>query len=127
MHFASAITIVIPGPFAYPMADRAMDGMATPVALPFVGVQPRAASRNGFGDEGTARPRVRVVAHPEALLTRVARNNADDGRPVVGIGAVPPPLIGAPPGRIGGIAVRCAFFPPRFGTARRLRRRCPPS
>jgi hypothetical protein len=72
MDLALAITIIIPGPFAYTVANRGMRWMTAPVALPFVGVQPRAASRNGFGDEGAARPRVRVVSHPKALLARVA-------------------------------------------------------
>jgi len=53
--------------------------MAAPVALPFVGVQPHAASRTGFGDAGTARPRVCMVAHPPALLSRVARDAAAEG------------------------------------------------
>jgi hypothetical protein len=45
MHFASAITIVIPCPFAYTMADRGMGWMTASVALPFVAIQPRAARR----------------------------------------------------------------------------------
>ena len=51
MHLTLAITIVIPRPFAYTMADRGMGGMTAPVALPFVGVQQHAASGNVFGDE----------------------------------------------------------------------------
>ena len=35
--------------------------MTAPVALPLVGVQQRAASRNVFGNEGTARPRVQTT------------------------------------------------------------------
>jgi hypothetical protein len=64
VHFPSAISIIIPRPFVDTMANRGMGGMTAPVALPCVGVQLRAASRQVFGDEGTARPRVRVVAHP---------------------------------------------------------------
>jgi hypothetical protein len=51
MHFASAITIIIPRPFVDAVADRGMGWMTPPVALPFVGVQPRAASRNVFINE----------------------------------------------------------------------------
>jgi hypothetical protein len=64
MHFTSAIPIVIPCPFMDTAADRRMSWMTTPVALLFVGVQPRAASWIVFGHEGTARPRVCVVASP---------------------------------------------------------------
>ena len=118
MHFTLAITIIIPRPFVYAMADGGMGWMTAPVALPFVGVQPRTASRKVFGDEGTARPRVRVVAHPQALLARVARDDADDGGPIVGIGAVAFALIGASTWRVTGIAMGRAFFPPRSGTVR---------
>jgi hypothetical protein len=127
MDFALTITIVIPRPFAYPVAHRDMGWMATPIALPFVGVQLRAASWNVFGDEGTARPRVRVVAHPKALLARVARDHTDDRGPIVGISAVAFALIGASAWRVAGIVMGRAFFPPRFGTARLPQRRCPPS
>jgi hypothetical protein len=126
VHLTSAIAIIIPRPLMHAVADRRMVWMTTPIALPFVGVQPRAARRKVFGDQGTARPRVGVVPYPQALLARVARDDADDGGPIVDIGAVAFPLIGAPPGRIRGVAMRCAFFPPRSGTARRLRRQCPP-
>jgi hypothetical protein len=61
------------------MADRRIGWMTPPVALPCIGVQPRAGSRKVFGDERTARQHVRVVAHPEALLTCIAGDNADDG------------------------------------------------
>ena len=59
----------------------------------------------------TAGPRVRVVAYPQALLARVPRDDADDGRPIVGIGAVALALIGASTWRVTGIAMGRAFFP----------------
>ena len=124
MNFALTITIVIPRPFAYPMADCAMDWMATPITLPLVGVQLRAASRKVFGDEGTARPCVRVVAHPKALLARVPRDDADNGGPIVGIGAVSPALIGASTWWVTGIAMGRAFFPPRSGRVRQPQTPC---
>jgi len=124
MHFASAIAIIIPGPFVSTMADGGMRWMTAAIALPFVGVQPRAASWDIFGDERVARPCVCVVAYPQALLARVPRNDADDGGPIVGIGAVPFALIGAPPGRIGGVAMRGAFFPPRSGRVHRPQTPC---
>jgi hypothetical protein len=124
MDLALPITIVIPRPFAYTMADHGMGWMTAPVALPFVGVQPRADSRNVFLDEATASPSVRVVAYPQALLARIARNDADDGRPIVGIGAVASPLIGPPPGRISGVGMGRALFPPRSGTVRRPQTSC---
>jgi hypothetical protein len=124
MDFALAITVIIPRPFVYTMADGGMCWMTAPVTLPFVGVQPRAVSWNVFMDEAAACPPVRVVAHPEALLTRIARNDADDGWPIVGIGAVAFALIGPSTWRVTGIAMGRAFFPPRSGTVRQPQTRC---
>jgi hypothetical protein len=123
-HFASAIAVIIPRPFVYTMADGGMSWMTAAVALAFVGVQPRAASWDIFGDERAARPRVRVVAHPQALLARVPRNDANDGGPIVGRGAVALALIGASPRWVTGIAMGRAFFPPRSGRVRRPQMPC---
>ena len=60
VHLTLAIPMVIPRPLMYTMADRGMGGRAAPVALPFIGVQQRAARRNIFGDERTASPRGRL-------------------------------------------------------------------
>jgi hypothetical protein len=98
--------------------------MAATIALPFVGIEPRAARGHVVGHKGVAGLPVRVVADPPALLARVARDDADDGGTIVGIGAVPFALIGASTRWIGGIAMGRAFFPPRFGTARRPQKRC---
>jgi hypothetical protein len=54
---------------------------------------------------------VYMVAGPQALLACVARDDADDGETIIGIGAVPSTLIGAPPCWIGGIAIWSAFSP----------------
>jgi hypothetical protein len=72
MNYTLAIPSIIPRPVVYAMADGGMGWMTAPVALPFVGVQPRTASRKVFGEEGTARPRVRVVA-PHKLCSPVSR------------------------------------------------------
>jgi len=127
MHFTSAIAIIIPRPFVNAMTDSGMGGMTAPIALPLVGIQQRAASRNVFGDEGTTRPRVCMVAHPQALLARLARDHTDDRGPIVGIGAVAFALIGAAAWRVAGMTMGCAFFPPRSGTAHLPRRWCRPS
>jgi hypothetical protein len=118
MDFALAITVIIPRPFVHPMVDGGMGWMTAPVTLPFVGAQPRVASGNVFSDEGTARSRIRVVTHPPALLARLARDEADDGGPIVGRGAVALALIGPSPWRVTGIAMGGAVFPPRSGAVR---------
>ena len=119
MHCASAIPVIIPRPGVDTMADRRMGGMTALVALPCVGVQPRAASRHGFGDERTARLPVRVGAPPEALRTRVACHHADEGGPSMGRRAVACACRGASTWRVAGSGRGRALFPRRAGTARR--------
>jgi hypothetical protein len=127
MNLTTAVAIIIPRPLVPAVADSRVAWMAPAIALRLIGIEQGAAYRNVLRDQRRTGVPVRMVADPPALLTRVARDDADDGGTIVGIGAVPFALIGATTGWIGGIAMRRAFFPPRFGTARRLRRHCPPS
>ena len=121
---ASAIPIIVPGPFVGAVAHGGVGGMAAVIALPFVRIEHRAAGRDVLRHQVVASPCGRVVADPEAVLARVPRHDTDDGWAIVGIGPMPFPLIGAPTGRVGRIRMRGAFFPPRFGTARLPQKRC---
>jgi hypothetical protein len=121
---AAAIPIIIPCPLVHAVADGSMGRMAAPVALPFVRVQGRALQGDILGDQVSARVPVRMVAHPKTLLPRLARDETNDGRAIIGIGAVPPPFIGAAARRITGVRVGRAFFPPRSGTVHRPQRLC---
>jgi hypothetical protein len=109
----SAITIVIPGPFTGTVAHGGMGGVAPMIALPLVRIEPRTVGQNVLGYQLVAGMRVRVLTHPEALLTCLPRDHADNGGTIVRVGAVPPALIGASAGGISGIAMGRAFFPPR--------------
>jgi hypothetical protein len=124
MDFASTITIMIARPFANPVANRGMGRVTPAVALPFVRVQLRPVSRNGFGDERLARPPVRVVTHPKTLLACLARDDAKDGGAIIGEGAMAFVLIGPSAWRVVRGAMGRAFFPRRFGTIHPPRRRC---
>ena len=124
---ASAIPIIVPCPFVDAVADRGMGWMTPPVALPLIGVQPRAASRKVCDDEPMTSPPVRVVAHPKTLLARLTRDQTDERRPIIGVGAVAFALIRAAAGRIMRVAMGRAFFPPRSGITRPPQRRCPAS
>src|SRR5215475_581210 len=124
MDLAQAITIIIPRPFAHAMGNRGMARMAAAITLPFIGVEQGAAWGHVLGHERVTGLPIRMVTNPQALLARVARDDADDGRPIVGIGSVPFALIGAPAWWIGWVAMRCAFFPPRSGTVHQPQRRC---
>ena len=109
--FAFAISIVSTRPLTGAVAHGRVLGMAAVIALPFIRVQDRVLLGDILGDQVSASVPVRTVAHPEPLLPRLARDDADDGRPIIGIGAVPPPFIGAADrrGRDGAY-----FFSPAF-------------
>jgi hypothetical protein len=122
--FAAAIPISIPCPFMVTMANRGMVRMTPPIALPLVGIELRAAGGHVLCDQGSTCTRIGMVADPEALLTCVPRYDANNWRTVIGVGPMPSPLIGTPPGRILGVRMGRAFFPPRSGTVRRPQRPC---
>ena len=107
--FAAAIPISIPCLFMVTMANRGMVRMTPPIALPLVGIELRAAGGHVLCDQGSTCTRIGMVADPEALLTGVARDEADDGGTIVGVSPVPSPLIGPPTRRIirvrGGVLV----------------------
>jgi hypothetical protein len=124
MDLALAVAVVIARPFAHPVGNRGMARMAPSLTLPFIGIEPRAPGGHVVGNKVVTGGPVRMVADPPALLAGVARDDAEDGGTIVGIGAVPFALMGASTGWIGGIAMRRAFFPPRCGPARRPQRRC---
>jgi hypothetical protein len=76
---ASAITIIIPGPFVGAVTHAGVGGMAAVIALPFVGVEQRADNRDILRDQVVTSPFGRVVANPEAVLARVPRHYTDNG------------------------------------------------
>jgi hypothetical protein len=121
---ANTIMVIIAGPLPNAVTHRGMGRMAAVITLPFIRVPDRALLRDTLSDQVSACAPVRAVTYPEALLTRVARDYTDDGRTIVRIGAVPLALIGASAGRIRGVAMGGAFFPPRSDTVRPPQRRC---
>jgi hypothetical protein len=70
VHLTPAIVIIIPRPFVHAVTGGRMIRMAASIARLLVGVELCAASRNVFGDEAAARPRVGVITAPKAVLAR---------------------------------------------------------
>ena len=62
---------VIPRPLVRTMADGRTGWMAPPIALPLIGMELRAACGDGLRNRGYTGAPIDMVAHPEALLTRV--------------------------------------------------------
>lgn len=122
---AAAVPISFPGPLMSTVADRGMARMTPPRALPLLGIELRAAGKHVLCYQGSTRTRIGMVADPEALLPRLPRDETNNGRTVIGVGPMPSPFIGTPPGRILGVRMGRAFLPPRRGTVRRPQRPCP--
>jgi hypothetical protein len=121
---ADPIVIIIAGPLPHAVTHRGMGRMAAVITLPFIRVQDRALLWDTLSDQGSAGAPVRVITDPEALFTRVARDHTDDGGTIMRMVAVPLALIGAPSGRVVGIAMERAFFPPRSATVHPPQRPC---
>jgi hypothetical protein len=103
VHLTLAVSIIIPRPLVHAVADCRVARMAPAIALPLIGIEPRAAHRDVLRDQDRAGARIGMVADPQALLPRLARDQTDDRGTIIGVGPVPFPFIGAPPGRIGGV------------------------
>jgi hypothetical protein len=116
---ALAIPTIIARPLVHAVADGGMGRMTATLALPFIGIQPCATRWDIGGDQAMAGPRVRVIAHPEAVLTRLPRHHTQNRWAIVGIG--PMPLAPVRTSTWGGmrVAMRGAFFSPRSGRVRR--------
>jgi hypothetical protein len=127
VYLSDPISIHISRPLVHAVANGGMGRMAATIALPLVGIEPRTAGGDIGGNQVVASPRIRVITHPEAVLTRLPGHDTDDGQTIVGVGPMPFALIGAPAGRVSRITMRSAFFPPRSGTARPPRRPRQPS
>jgi hypothetical protein len=121
---ADAITITLPRPCPSAMAHRGVSRVATVRALPRIRREHRAVRWDVRSDQRPAGACVRTIAAPQELLARVARDEADEGRPIVGRRPGPLPLLGTSAWRIRGVAMGCAGLPRRSDPVRLPRRRC---
>jgi hypothetical protein len=72
MDLASAVPIIISGPFVDAMADGSMGGMAAAITLPCIRVQDRTMPWDILSDQVSTCAPVRVVAPPKTLFARLA-------------------------------------------------------
>jgi hypothetical protein len=114
---AVAIPILIARPLVHAMTDGRMRRMAATIAGPLIGIQPRMAWDIG-DDQVVTGPRVRVITHPEAVLTRLPRDHTQNRWTIVGIGPMPLALVRASSWRVMGVAMSGAVFPPGSGRVR---------
>jgi hypothetical protein len=95
VELAAAVPIIVSGPLVHAVTDGGTDRVAPPIDLSLVSREPRAVRGQVLRDQGGAGTCVGMVTDPPALLVHVARDDADDGRPVMLIGLMPFALIGA--------------------------------
>jgi hypothetical protein len=114
---ALALTLSLPRPFAHTMGHRGLARMAAAITLPCGGRAQGAAWGHVVGQARVAGLPMRVGTDPQARRARGARDEADAGRPLLGRGARPLALMGAPAWWSGGGALRGAGFPRRSGPA----------
>src|SRR5262245_32304665 len=77
MDFAATIAVIITRPLVHLVTHGGMGQMTPPIALPLIGIEPRAARRDVVRNQRRAGAPSGMVAHPEALLTRVPRDDAN--------------------------------------------------
>ena len=120
---AVAIEVFGPDPFARCVADGDVGAVVlgdAGIARPFVGVH-GALRRGRVGDERGQRWAVGRVADAKSDVSGVTSDHAEHGRPIVFPVAVASRLVGSAAGRVVGMGMRNAFFPPHFDTSRRTR------
>src|SRR5947207_1337113 len=127
VHLSHAVAIVVPRPLLLPMLDAGVFQLQRllhrPIAAPFIRVQRCCSGWEAALEHLPARRPVRVFPHKVADFPGAPADEGEDRRPVGGIGAVAPNLIGAAPRWIGGIGVQFPLFPPRSDTVRRPQKR----
>ena len=117
MHFADVISIIVTRPLLGTVADGGMRPDDVLVALPLI--------REYYGlcqskamhmrHQGSC---VGVRNYTQADLATLPPDRADDGRPIVIVGAVSAPFVSSSAGGIVGISVTFPFFPPHSETSR---------
>src|SRR5215470_7336430 len=113
-----AIPVILAGPFFGSMTDGAMPTLDPRIALPLISVAAGLPLRIAV-DMRPKRDALRVLAYPQATTSGLSPDRPHHRWPIILIGAVSPPLVGVPPGRIGGVGVSLPFFPPHSGTSQR--------
>ena len=75
----SASAMLIPRPLLHAMADRGLSWLTPPVAVPLLGVEPRAGRRDVLREQGRAGVGISLVTDPPTLFPRLARHHPEDG------------------------------------------------
>lgn len=111
VHFTTAIAIIVARPFTLRMTNGAMVGMNLMVGTPLITGQQGGVLGHTLVEQGmTGRP-IGMITDPRPLFAGGAGADTDDGRAIIGIGAMPAALVGAPAGGSSGRRWGVLFFP----------------
>lgn len=111
MHLAFPVTIVIARPLKSTVAHRSICRMTSGITVGFISIKHGAPNRNVFVDQFVAGALIGMVTDPKAMFAGLARDQMNNRRAIVGIGAPTGLLIGPSPWRVGLVAMGCTFFP----------------
>ena len=117
MNLTEAISVVIARPLVRAVIDLGVWADDMVVALPFVSVH-LGMGLSVLMDMVLQSLFVGVMDYMQAHLSALTSDRADNWRSVIVIGAMSPSFVGSSSGRIVGIGVVFAFFPPRSETFR---------
>src|SRR5512135_1080910 len=121
MHLTNAVSVVVPRPLPLGVADRGVAAAhrGEPVVpAPLIGVD-RDHRPTRTPHDPPRRRAVGVRDDGQADLPALPSHHPADRWAVVLPAPVAGGLVGPPPRRVLGVAVRHTFFPPRSGTPRR--------
>ena len=111
--------IVIACPFVFSVIDGHMRAWNLAIPGPFIriGKRRRLCETHHMLLQRLA---ICVLDDAQTHLSTLAPDRADDGRPVIVIGAMPTLFVGPTPRRVRRITMFSAFFPPRSETSRQF-------
>ncbi len=122
MDLSFAVPIVITCPLTRTMAHGSVCRMASRITVGLIGIEHGAPDGNILVDQFVTGLLIGMVADPKTVFAALARDQMNNGWPVIGICATPSLLIRAPARRIFGIPMGRTFFPPHSGRVRRPRK-----
>jgi len=120
VYLTYAVPILVSCPLAITVTDGLSVSFDLAVAFPFVGVD-RCMVEGASMNMRTQALSIGTAEHPQAHLSTLSTDSADDWGAVVLIRSVSLRFVSSPAWRILRIGVELSFFPPRFETSRRSR------
>ena len=109
MHLANAIAIVISRPLPIFMTDHTVLTIQTGIPTPTICIDDRFRERELMHMIRQSLF-IRVTHHTQSHTTTLTTKRPNNRRAIIGVGAVAPPFVPAPTGRVCGVSVAIPFL-----------------